>query len=54
MNDEQKQIAEKLIQILKEKGHEVVTELTKSGQLLESRRQAPAILYQRRRQSVLS
>jgi len=27
-NDEQKQIAEKLIQTLRKKGHEVVTELT--------------------------
>ncbi len=33
MNDEPKQIAEKLIQILKEKGHEVVTELTKADSL---------------------
>ncbi len=30
LNAEQKQIAEKLIQILKDKGHEVVTELTKA------------------------
>ena len=31
LNDEQKQTSEKLIQILKEKGHEVVTELTKAN-----------------------
>lgn len=31
LNDEQKQIAEKLIQILKDKGYEVVTELTKAS-----------------------
>jgi peptide methionine sulfoxide reductase msrA/msrB len=31
LNDEQKQIAEKLIQILKENGHKVVTEVTKAG-----------------------
>ncbi len=30
INDEQKQIAEKLIHTLKDKGHEVVTELTKA------------------------
>ncbi len=31
VNDEQKQIAEKLIQILKENGHKIVTEVTKAG-----------------------
>jgi peptide methionine sulfoxide reductase msrA/msrB len=31
IDDEQKQIAEKLIQTLKDKGHEVVTELTKAS-----------------------
>lgn len=31
VNDEQKEIGEKLIQTLKDKGHDVVTELTKAG-----------------------
>ncbi len=31
VDDHQKQIAEKLVQILKDKGHQVVTEITKAG-----------------------
>jgi peptide methionine sulfoxide reductase msrA/msrB len=31
LNEEQKQVAEKLIQTLRDKGHSVVTEVTKAG-----------------------